>query len=203
MFELKDATSSPHRSISIFVRARRLADKAARVLPGGEAARFATTAPGKQEPTRLPFRQPQVVIDRLTGLLGYLEPDWAPRLPLPNGCSVEGVAVRCHVLYTDGNDVAAAQFAVDGEVEQGEVACAPIKLQLGPDRPYMAWSQGGFAAGSLPLFQGTRRDELSERGTSLSFMGPSPWLRDRPGCGEIAKPPDSTVAFGEHLPKDG
>jgi hypothetical protein len=43
LFELKDATSSPHRSISIFVRARRLADgKAARVLPGGEAARFAT-----------------------------------------------------------------------------------------------------------------------------------------------------------------
>src|SRR6516225_12239016 len=63
--------------------------------------------------------------------------------------------------------------------------------------------RGGFAPGSLPLFQGTRRNELSERGTSLSFIGLSPWLRDRPACGEIAKPPDSTVAFEEHLPKDG
>src|SRR6516162_5388435 len=62
---------------------------------------------------------------------------------------------------------------------------------------------GGFAPGNLPLFQGTQRDELSERGTLLSFIGLSPWLRDKQGCCEITEAPDLTTAFGEHLSKDG
>ena len=39
------------------------------VLPGGQATCFAA-APSKQELPWLPSSQPQVIIDRLTGLLG-------------------------------------------------------------------------------------------------------------------------------------
>jgi hypothetical protein len=45
-----------------------------RVLPGGQAMRFAA-APSKQELPRLSSSQPQVIIDRLTGLPAWLEPD--------------------------------------------------------------------------------------------------------------------------------
>ena len=142
----------------------------ARVLPGGEAARFATPTPRKQELTRLPCRQLQVVINRLAGLLGNLEPDWAAGLPLPNGCAVECVAVRCHVIHADANHVAAAQLAVDGKVEQARsrVRRSSCSLVL-MDHTWLGL-RGGLAPGNLPLFQGTRRDALSERGTSLSFM---------------------------------
>src|SRR6516225_4374131 len=98
------------------------------VLPGGEATRFAAAA-REQELPRPPSLQLEVVIDRLPGLLGDLEPDWPPGLPLSDSRSVERVTVRRHVLYADGDDVAAAQLTVDGEVEQGEVACAPLNLQ--------------------------------------------------------------------------
>src|SRR5262249_32031397 len=61
---------------------------------------------------------------------------------------------------------------------------------------------GGFAPDNLPLFQGTRRDELSEGGTLLLFISLSPWLRANRGCCEITEALDLTVAFGEHLSKD-
>jgi len=125
------------------------------VLPGGEAARLAPT-PGKQKLSGLPSGQPQVIIDRLTGLLGKLEPHRVAGLPLANGCSVERVAVRRHVIHANGDNIAAAQLTVDGEVEQGEVTHAPIELQLGPD--------------DLPLFQGSRREWHPDRGILLWFM---------------------------------
>src|SRR6516225_4857612 len=62
---------------------------------------------------------------------------------------------------------------------------------------------GGFAPGNLPLFQGIRRDELSEGRTLLSFIGLSPCLRNKQGCCEITEAPDLTAAFGEHLSEDG
>jgi hypothetical protein len=73
---------------------------------------------------------PQVIIDRLTGLLGKPKPYWAAGLPLADGCSVECVTVWRHIIYADGDNVAAAQLAIDGEVEQGEVACASHELSL-------------------------------------------------------------------------
>ena len=63
-----------------------------RVLPGGEAACFAAAA-RKQELPRTPSRQLEVVIDRLPSLLGDLEPDWPPGLPLSDSGSVERVTV--------------------------------------------------------------------------------------------------------------
>jgi len=109
----------------------------ARVLPGGEAVRVAT-ATREQELPRPPSFQLEVVVNRLPGLFGDLEPDWAPGLPLSNSRPVEGVAIRRHVLYAYGDDVAAAQLTVDGEIEHCEVTCAPVELQFGPDGPDVA-----------------------------------------------------------------
>jgi transposase len=47
---------------------------------------------------------------------------------------------RRAIMNENEVDIAAAQFAVDGEVEQREVARAPFKLQLCADRPDVACS---------------------------------------------------------------
>jgi hypothetical protein len=63
-----------------------------------------------------------VVVDRLPRLFGQLEANWATGLSLPHGGTIHGVAVRSNILTLDGNNVAAAQLAVDRQIEHGEVA---------------------------------------------------------------------------------
>jgi hypothetical protein len=73
-------------------------------------------------------------------LFGQLETDRATGLLLADRCSIQCVAVGGHVIDAHRDDIAAAQFTVDGEVEQREVARAPFELQLRPDRPDVACS---------------------------------------------------------------
>jgi hypothetical protein len=54
----------------------------------------------------------------LTGLLGELEPDRTTGLLLADRCSIERVAVGGHIIIDAYcHDIAATQFAVDGEIE--------------------------------------------------------------------------------------
>jgi hypothetical protein len=52
--------------------------------------------------------------------VGQLEPDGPAGLALPDGGAVDGVAVGRYVIDAQCHQIAAAQFAVDGEVEQGQ-----------------------------------------------------------------------------------
>jgi hypothetical protein len=38
-----------------------------------------------------------------------------------------------HVIDTQCHEIASAQFAVDRQVEKGQIACTRLKVQLGPD----------------------------------------------------------------------
>ena len=64
-------------------------------------------------------RRSQVAVDGLTGLLRQLEFYRPSRLPLPNRCTVDRVAIRRNVLHLEGHHIAAAQLAIDRQVEHG------------------------------------------------------------------------------------
>ncbi len=74
-----------------------------------------------------------IVVDRLTSLLGQLKSDRTTSFLLAHGRSIDGVAVGCNVVDPDGDDVAAAQFAVGGEIEHCQVARLLLNLELGSD----------------------------------------------------------------------
>ena len=90
-----------------------------RVLPGRQSSAIAATC--EQELTGLATRQPQVVVDGHPRLVGQLEPHGPAGLLLPDRRAVHRVAARRHVIDANGDDVTAAQLAVDRQVEQGEV----------------------------------------------------------------------------------
>jgi hypothetical protein len=48
---------------------------------------------------------------------------------LPDGSAVDGVAARRDVLNLDGDDITAAQLAVDYPVKHGEVARSAFELE--------------------------------------------------------------------------
>jgi hypothetical protein len=110
---------------------------------------IATT--GEEELIRLASGQAQVLVDGRTGLVCELEPYRPARLALPNGCPIDGIPTRCHVIHAYGHEITSAQLAVDGEVEQSEVALSIRRLQLCPDGPNMAGPQRRLCANQLAL----------------------------------------------------
>ena len=79
---------------------------------------------GEQEFARLLVCGANVVIDRLPGLFSDLEPDWQASLFLAHCRALDGVAVGGDVLDLEGDDIAAAQLAVDCQIEHRQVAFA-------------------------------------------------------------------------------
>src|SRR6266436_9594098 len=102
------------------------------VLVCGHALPCATP-PDKQEITRLPASSTDVVIDRLPGLLGHLETNRLASLLLPDRRPVEGVSTGGDILDLERDDITTAQFAVDCEIEHGQVSGLTFDLELCPD----------------------------------------------------------------------
>lgn len=120
-----------------------------RVLARRQSARIATA--GEQELARLARRQAQVLINRLASLVSQLEPNWPTRLLLADGCAIHGVTVRGYIIDANGDDVAAAQLAIDRQVEEGKVAILAFDLELRSDRPHVAGSQWRLRTDKLPF----------------------------------------------------
>ena len=145
-----------------------------RILPRRQAVwTIATT--GEQELARLPSRQPQVLVDGQTRLVGQLEPHRPARLLLSDGRSVHRVAARRHVIDAHGDDVTAAQLAVDGEIEERKIALPVRHLQLRPDRPDVARPQRRLGADELAFVPRRTRAGFTSSGTdrfpwSVSFL---------------------------------
>jgi hypothetical protein len=89
----------------------------------------AATTPCEKDIASFPACQTQIIVKGLTRLFGQLEPDWSTCLLLPDCSTVESVAVRSYVIDPNCYDITAAQFAIDREVEQREVARASRELQ--------------------------------------------------------------------------
>jgi hypothetical protein len=115
------------------------------------------TPPDEQVLTGCLLCDPYVVIDGLPGLLGELEAYRATGLPLPHGSTVGGVAVRSDVIDLDGDDIAAAQLAVDRQVEHREVTCSSLDVEPRSDRPNVLRPERGLCADQLALVPGNTR----------------------------------------------
>jgi len=82
-------------------------------------------------------------------LVCQLETHRSARLLLSDGRSVHRVAARRHVIDAQGNDITAAQLAVDSEVEERQIALSIRHLELSSYRPDVAWSQRWLGADEL------------------------------------------------------
>jgi hypothetical protein len=88
----------------------------------------------EQELPWFPPALPQIVVERLPGDLGQLEPIGLAGLAFGDVGPVNGIAVRRHVIRAQGGEIATTQLAADRKVEHGQVARATLELrQLRPD----------------------------------------------------------------------
>jgi len=116
-----------------------LADQSS-ILTCRNSSVAAATA-GKEVLTRLFVGGSDVVVDGLTGLLGHLEPDRLAGLLLAHRRAIDSMSVRRHIFHLEADDVAASQFAIDGQIEHREIACSSFDLQLAPNRPNRVWAE--------------------------------------------------------------
>jgi hypothetical protein len=73
----------------------------------------------EQALAKLSAADPKVVVHRLPGHFCQLKAYRPTGLALPNVGAVSRVAVGCHIIDAKSNKIAAAQFAIDSEVEEG------------------------------------------------------------------------------------
>ena len=120
------------------------------VLTCCEASTVAAT--GEPKLVGFPASHSEILVVDLPGLLRQLEPDRATGLLLADCCSIERIAVG-HIIEAHRDHITAAQFAVDGKIEQREIAGAPFELQLRPDRPDGVCSQWRLRTDQLALLR--------------------------------------------------
>src|ERR1700694_719400 len=77
----------------------------------------------------------QVVIDRLAGLFAQFKSNGSASFLFSGRCAIGRVSACGDILEPNGNNITATKFAVDCQVEHGEVASAAFDLELCPDRP--------------------------------------------------------------------
>src|SRR4051794_857533 len=124
-----------------------------RVLTGREVRLHSKAAREKIAPApEIDFGQP--IADRGPRLLRDLELDWSPGLLLDHGPAVSHPATGAHVLDSYRDEIAAAQLAVDGEVEQGKVALSTLKLKPNPDCPDLLRLERALLPDQATLVQG-------------------------------------------------
>ena len=74
---------------------------------------IAPTAPSEQILTWPLAGLLQEIINGLPGLIRQLEFDRPPSLLLPDGCTIDRIAIRSDIFDPQGDDVATTQLAVD------------------------------------------------------------------------------------------
>jgi hypothetical protein len=79
------------------------------------------------------------------------------RLLLNDGRAVTDSTANADIVDLQPHEIAAPEFAVDREVEQGEVAGSALHLEPDPDRPHVLRLERALLPIRRPLFQGSRR----------------------------------------------
>jgi len=79
----------------------------------------------------------EIVVECGTRMIGDLECHRPPGFLLTDRRTGERVAIGCDINHPDGDDIAATQLAIDGEVEQRKIAQLALQLELRADRPDM------------------------------------------------------------------
>ncbi len=110
-----------------------------------------TATAGEQELAGPFAGGPQIVIDRLAGLLAQFKSDRPPSFPLPDSCTIRRVAAAGDILDPDGDDITATKLAVDCQIEHSQIASATLDLWVAaaasrrsafPCSTALAWARG-------------------------------------------------------------
>src|SRR5215813_3905574 len=106
------------------------------ILPGRQVWLRSDSA-GKEIPVVPVSNVGKPRLDRGSGLLGDLELHRPARLLLNDGCAVTDPTADADIIDLQPHEIAAPEFAVNCEVEQGEVAGSALDLESDPDRPHV------------------------------------------------------------------
>ena len=90
--------------------------------------------------TELSICSLQIVVESLPHLLRQLKFYGMASLLLANCRPINGIATWCNIINFDGDHVAASELAVDGEIEEGQVALSALDLKPRSDGPDMLCS---------------------------------------------------------------
>jgi len=112
---------------------------------------------------------------------------YAGPTPLAHGRPVHGVAVGRNIIDPDGDNVAASQLAVDRQIEQRQIANAPLQLQPGAVRSVKAGDAGWKA---FEVYSPVRLDHLALAGLILAMTLLSPVFLTTGNIGNIPGTPD-------------
>src|SRR5215471_1020960 len=89
-----------------------------------------------------------------SGLLGDLELHRPARLLLTDGRAVTNPSADADIIDLQLHEIATPEFAVDREVEQGEVAGSALHLEPDPDRPHVLGLQRALLPNKAPFVPG-------------------------------------------------
>src|SRR5215472_6591707 len=103
------------------------------ILPGRQV-RLRSDPAGKEVPGVPASNVGKPRLNRGSGLLGDLELHRPAGLLLNDGRAVTDPAANADIVDLQPHEIAAPEFAVDREVEQGEVAGSALHLEPNPDR---------------------------------------------------------------------
>jgi hypothetical protein len=104
------------------------------ILPGCHAPLTATLA-AEQELAWHPARGTDVVVDGLPRLLCHFEANRLSRFLLSDRCSINGTSMWGNIFDLESDDIAAAQLAVDGQIEHRQIAHLPCTLKPSAYQP--------------------------------------------------------------------
>ena len=107
----------------------------------GRHPKFLLAAGCEQELAGFLTGRPDVVIHRLASRFRQFKTDRSSGLSLAHGRPVGTIAIRGDILDFESDDIAASQFAVDGQIEQCQIAGSLLDLEFGSDRPNMLLPQ--------------------------------------------------------------
>ena len=85
-------------------------------------------------------------IDSLTGLPGQLKLNGATGFLLHDNCAIFDAVSHEDITDSQGNQITTAKLAVNGQVEQGQVARFPMDLKPDSDGPDFFGLQRRFLA---------------------------------------------------------
>jgi hypothetical protein len=120
------------------------------------------------------------IADCCSGLFGDFELDRSAGFPLDHRGAVPNSAPDAYVADLEPHEVTAPQLAVEGQIEQSEVASTFFELKPDADCPDLLWFQRALLADEATLvFQGHDVKRLSQRRCrAWSFPPTDPALRN-------------------------
>ena len=135
-----DAASACHRS-RFHPRAPSIQPRTMRASPARRKVRLVVDVAREDVGASIRRSRVQPLLQRGAGLLHDLEQNRPAGLVLDNRRPVSHAASRGDVVDPKANEIAAAQLAIDGEIEQRQIALALLHLKPdtnGPGTPLLA-----------------------------------------------------------------